>query len=720
MCSKVAMHFFKSSISLYTQRLMSVLVFIVFLSAPLKAQEQAVPILTKINFVERVYFREQTLQDMIQHPLGVPVQKALLEDDAKKIEVELQRRGYLKAQVRLSLQKVSPATALATFIFKAGDRAPLKEVYINGNQRVLENEFTPDLFSRERHPVGWLTQAGMYHRPYMDEDFQRILRVFYKHGHLESQVTDFRVSASPDKSWLSLSFDVVEGPKYFLDEVFFQGDVPAADIVQKAQEDVAVFKDAGVNLIALQERLDNVLNVYREQGHAFSRVRLEIPEVVDRDDGDKTARFNAVIEKGPVGKVAKIVLEGNKETKDFVVKRQLFFKEGDTYTLSKVRQSEASLKGLGYFQSVNIVHEPLEGDMTQLLMRVQMREQPTWIANIAPAYVGNEGLVLVGVLAFNNFLGMGTRFSAMGQFSALRQLFDVTYFEPRLLGSRNWLALDVHRRQLGYRYFTTEAVGGGFDVTWQLPWSMRLSTGFKSDLLNLTTPVEVGSEASPLGLMTDVWRQTLSTRLSRDTRNSRLMPTKGWVFAAGVKYAGPWTFSSPEMDWLESSLNLRAYVTPFWNTTFKFNVLYANATAIGGGVVPLSQRFFLGGFGSVRGFTPRSIASLGVAFGQDNIAIGGVEKVVQNTEIEFPVLPGNVFRGFVFLDAGNTYAESEALFQDVGQSGVGLPGGLFWSTGFGFVLKTPVLPFRFEWGLPLTRRVNDRSLDFFFGLGSAF
>ncbi len=714
------MHFSKTIISNVMPRFWSVLALCALFSGSLKAQEEALPLLTQIDFVDRVYFREQTLRDMIQHPLGVPVQEVILKSDAKKMKVELQRRGYLKADVSWSLRRISPSSVVAVFTFDAGERAPLRKVRINGNQRVLESEFTPDLFSRETHPVGFLTQAGMFHKPYMDQDFQRILRVFYKHGHLESQVTDFRVSASADKSWLSLSFDVIEGPKYFLDQVLFQGDVPAPEIVKKAQEDTAVFKESGVNLIALQERLDNVLDVYREKGHAFSRVRLEIPEVVDRDDGDKTARFNAIIEKGPVGRIAKIVLEGNEETKDFVIKRQLLIKEGDTYALSKVRQSEARLKGLGYFMSVNIVHEPFEGDMTRLLMRVQMREQPTWIANIAPAYVGNEGLVLVGVLAFNNFLGMGTRFSAMGQFSALRQLFDVTYFEPRLLGSRNWLALDVHRRQLGYRYFTTEAVGGGFDVTWQLPWAMRLSTGFKSDLLNLTTPVEAGPEASPLGLMSDVWRQTLSTRLSRDTRNSRLMPTKGWVFAAGVKYAGPWTFSSPEMDWLESSLNVRAYVTPFWNTTFKFNVLYANATAINGGVVPLSQRFFLGGFGSVRGFTPRSIASLGVAFGQDNIAIGGVEKIVQNTEIEFPVLPGNVFRGFVFLDAGNTYAEGETLFQDSGQNGIGLPGGLFWSTGFGFVLKTPVLPFRFEWGVPLTKRVNDRSLDFFFGLGSAF
>ena len=71
--------------------------------------------------------------------------------------------------------------------------------------------------------------------------------------------------------------------------------------------------------------------------------------------------------------------------------------------------------------------------MTQIVMRVQMRNSPLGLLILHPLTSGTR-LVLVGVLALI-FPGMGTRFSAMGQFSALRQLFDVTYFEPRLMGS---------------------------------------------------------------------------------------------------------------------------------------------------------------------------------------------------------------------------------------------------------------------------------------------
>ncbi|MBL92173.1 MAG: outer membrane protein assembly factor BamA [Myxococcales bacterium] len=682
--------------------------------------QAAETILADVQFIDRVYFREETLRELMVHEVGVSLSESLLQDDANNIASELQKRGFLDAKVGLRIVSISKTEAVALFVFDSGERSQLKEVKINGNERVPEAAFTPQLFSKEAHPLGWLTQAGLFHRPYLDDDSQRILRVFYEHGFLESQVTGFRVTASPGKDWLSLSFDVAEGPQYVLGGVSLAGDVPEAKATQDILAGVLKSKGQPVDLIGLQQRLDQVLDAHRQEGHAFARVRLEIPDVSNRDDGDKTASFRGVIDKGLVGKVSRIVIEGNKETRDFVIERMLTFKVGETYDIRKVRQSERAVKSLGYFLDVKVAHEPLQGSPEQLLMRVVVREQPTWIANIAPAYVGNEGMVLVGVLAFNNFMGLGTRFSAMGQFSNLRQLFDLSYFEPRLMGSGHAMSLDAHRRQWGYPNFITRTTGGGGNIIWRLPYNFRLGTGLISDLLGVSTPLEVVDPNAELGELQDVWRQMVNLNLSRDTRNSRLMPTRGWVLSTGTKYAGPYTGSSAPMNWIEGQANLRGYLTPFWQTTFKFNVLYARLWSLDDQPVPLSQRFFLGGFGSVRGFTPRSIASRGPAFGQGDVLIGGTEKFVQNTEVEFPLLPGNIFRGFVFLDAGNTYAENESIFVQQDYSMVGLPWGMYWSTGFGVVLKTPVLPFRFEWGLPLTQRPGDRSMDFFFGLGSAF
>ena len=677
-------------------------------------------VLTGVVFVNRVYFREETLREMMAHPVPGPLNAELLAADAETFARELQQRGFLHAKVSVRVRPDPRGQKLGQFLFNVGERAPLKEVRINGNVRVPEGKFTPHLFAKEEHPLGWLTQAGLFHRPYLNDDSQRILRVFYEHGFLESQVLGHRVAASSGKDWISLSFDVSEGPQYLLQEVGLAGELPGQTRIDAFSESMKPLQGKAVNLIGLQQRLNKFLDVERDEGHAFAGVRLEIPNVSSRDDGDKDAAFRGVIQKGPVAHFGKVIIEGNRETKDFVIRRMLRFKPGERYSISSVRQSEASVKSLGYFSSVNISHEPLEGNPEKLLMRVTVREQPTWIANVAPAFVGNEGMVLFGIVAFNNFLGRGTRFSTTGQFSRLRQHFKLSYFEPRLLNTYHTLSAEVHRRQWGYPQFITQTVGGSSRVSWQLPKSFRLGTGLTGDLLNLKTPLEVKDDAAPLGVLQDVYRNVINLNLSRDTRNSRLLPTKGWLVSLGSRYAGPLTGSSEEMDWIEGKANLRGYFTGLWQITFKFNLLYARLWSLNDQVLPLSQRYFLGGFGSVRGFTPRSIASIGEAFGQDQVMIGGTQKFVQNTEIDFPMFRGNIFRGFIFLDAGNTFAENEPLWSAQDNAGVALPGGLFWSTGFGVVLKTPVLPFRFEWGLPLTRRPTDRSLDFFFGLGSAF
>ena len=96
-------------------------------------------------------------------------------------------------------------------------------------------------------------------------------------------------------------------------------------------------------------------------------------------------------------------------------------------------------------------------------------------------------------------------------------------------------------------------------------------------------------------------------------------------------------------------------------------------------------------------------------------------RLVQNTEVEFPLWPDTPFRGFLFLDAGNVFGEGEFPFVGaIANRGTRLVGNLFMSVGFGVLLQTPVFPLRFEWSVPVTKREFDRPLDFFFGLGSSF
>jgi outer membrane protein insertion porin family len=204
-----------------------------------------------------------------------------------------------------------------------------------------------------------------------------------------------------------------------------------------------------------------------------------------------------------------------------------------------------------------------------------------------------------------------------------------------------------------------------------------------------------------------------------------LFPRNGFYAALSSSYAGMFTLSG--LSFLDTGLTVKGYWTPIFNITLKTNTDVGAVINPHGGVVPVTDRYFLGGLGSVRGYAPLTLGPTRAVpvrgGGTETIEAGGVVRAAQNLEVEFPIWPDTPFRGFVFLDAGNSFGEGElekAINGGDLHRGADLPYGFFFSTGFGLLLETPVLPFRFEWSVPLTRRELDQPINFFLGVGSAF
>jgi len=77
----------------------------------------------------------------------------------------------------------------------------------------------------------------------------------------------------------------------------------------------------------------------------------------------------------------------------------------------------------------------------------------------------------------------------------------------------------------------------------------------------------------------------------------------------------------------------------------------------------------------------------------------------------------------IFYDAGNAFARNKGFFQqsdDEQNKSLKLPLGLYHSVGFGVRWFSPIGPLRFEWGIPLTRRVQDQPILFEFTIGNSF
>ena len=586
--------------------------------------------LESVAFENRDYFKEETIKSFVNHPVPAPLDVATLEEDAQRIQAKYKIRGYLQAVVQLRLEAGSnPFSRVAVFEIAAGDRATLRAVHVVGNRHVKEKDLVEGFFSRKPEPLGLLTRAGTYHKPFVDRDQQVLLTNYYKRGYLSARVVQTRLVAGRDEETDELIFDVDEGPLYEISEIRIQGDVPEGTTADELRAELSIKDNDDADLITLDQEMDGLLNRLRDEGYAFAQFQRAAQVLAPRPQTPTRQRVGFVytIQKGPVATVGEVKLVGNENTFDHVLLRDIELAPGDKYSRTLMEKSQRNLKGLGYFAQVQV--RPVPTTTPGVVdLEVTVQEQPTILPSFLPALTANEGLVLIGLLAERNLLGTGLVASATGQFSfnftdganggclfvdalqCQRQLFDVGLTDPRFLNTRIQLSGEVHRRELFYYdYSIRSEIGGGVRLNAPIAprdWGLYLAAGLQSEFGGVVFGREIFADRSLFPV--NVMRNEVSATLSWDKRDSILTPRNGVFLSAGASYLGPLTLSG--VSALKGEATAKFFWTPAFGITLKSQTLGAYVANPHGGSVAVTDRFFLGGFGTLRGYAPRSISAV--------------------------------------------------------------------------------------------------------------
>ena len=191
---------------------------------------------------------------------------------------------------------------------------------------------------------------------------------------------------------------------------------------------------------------------------------------------------------------------------------------------------------------------------------------------------------------------------------------------------------------------------------------------------------------------------SVTPSIVRDSRDNVFNPSEGSVNSFEIQLAGlggdnryyrtignsTWYFALP------------GEMTGFVRGRFGFGDGY------GGKDLPPSERFFLGGVTTMRGFEFRDIGP------EDEVGnpLGGTSFVQFNIEIGRSL--GSVLRVVVFIDAGNVY-DSDNDF-DIGS--------LRRSAGLGIRIVTPIGPIRLDYGFKLDKKPGESAGRLGFLLGT--
>jgi outer membrane protein insertion porin family len=460
----------------------------------------------------------------------------------------------------------------------------------------------------------------------------------------------------------------------------------------------------------LQEDIKAIKDYYGARGYIDTNVRATRSPNVTNGKMDLVYTVN----EGELIYIDKIEVQGNKKTKDKVVRREIAVKPGEIYNTVKVDASKQRLENLGYFSRVTTQAEHTDVDNRRNLI-ISVEEQRTGEVSFGVGFSSVDSLLGFAELKQGNFdianppyfTGAGQKFRVRAQYGLQRQDYIISFTEPWFMNEQLAVGGDVFYNEATYlsNYYDERRYGGDVRVSRALDEFMYLEFMYKYEIIDI---FNVADDATTAIAQEEGQRSKSSIflALTRDERDSVFLPSKGYKATLfGELAGGPF---GGDTDLYKVGISAQKFFTMPWfdKHILSFNLQATTVDKYGGSDrVPIFDRLFLGGAYDLRGFDYRDISPV-----QNGEPIGGRSSGFLQTEYSFPVIERVRFA--VFHDIGSVSPKAWDF-----QTG----SDLFSDAGVGLRLNLPIGPINLDFGVPLlTNKQNDSTGKFNFSAGYQF
>lgn len=623
--------------------------------------------------------------------------EAVSENLDKLIDYYKKEGYYFATASSRTEESENPPTVTIRFLINEGPRVQLDKIKISGNHAVKTNEIK-DVMDLQESGIFRKTRIT---KDAIDQDIERIKAFYESKGFQKAEVKAGDLVFSQDRTKADLPIVIDEGPKTIISSIDFKGNSQIGTDKLRA----AITEKTGDPFSPQQEKDDqnSVLSTYSQKGFVHATVDSE--NKFSEDYTKAQVVFN--ISEGMEERAGRIILRGNEQAKDKVVLRELLIKTGDPLDYEKILKSQQRIYKLGFFSQVKI--QPVEPEKVQPVkdLLVTVKERDAGAVEVGAGYGDYDRYRGFAEVSYKDLWGLGHRISLRGEMSTKEGKALLTYrwpwFMDRALDYRTSLVyLDSHKPSYHIIDFILNT---GFDKSFGDHITTSLAYQYEKVKLGAIRP---GAVLAP----EDQRKSSLasiSPSAIFDYRDNPFNPTRGSMYAAIVK--GAFKYIGSTVNMLKMTAQGSWYIPIYKKIIFGFSARGGIAGWPSGPFnVPISERFFLGGASSLRGYTYESVAPTA----KDGTPAGGDSMALFNTEVRFP-LPYSF--GFVtFLDAGNVWLihKPEEGFVQTGTN------GLRYGAGVGLRYDTPVGPLRLDYGIKLNPLPGESRGVLHFTLGQAF
>ena len=679
------------------------------------------PTISRIEFTGMKEFDPELVRKSLK---AVGVAEARFYDKAliDKAEQELKRqyvgKGMFAAEVVATVTPLERNQVAVYFNIDEGPVAKIQEINFIGNEEFSESTLKSQMQLKTGGWLSWYSKDNQYSKQKLTADLESIRSYYLNRGYLEFVIESTQVSITPDKKGIFLTISIREGKKFTVKDVRLAGDLLGKEA--EFMELIKLKPGDTYSSAKLTESTKAIAEVLGTYGYAFATVNPQPDVRRDLAEVDLTL----VIDPGRRIYVRQVAISGNAKTRDVVIRREMRQFESSWFDSDKIELSKKRLNRLGYFTETDIATEDVPGSPDQVDVNVKVTEKPTGAITLGAGFSSTEKLILSAGINQDNAFGTGTAVGLNFSLGKINQNLTLSNYDPYFTEEGISRYTDLYYRSSKPLYYIGDPdyqiKNVGTNVKFGVPYTevdrVFFGTGFEAFQINTSsnTPIPYLTYAQSYGVAPPGYPATLNTYnvpvtvgWSRDGRDSALIPSDGSLEQLSGEVGTP----VANMTFYRLYGQYQKY-----HSFSKGNILSVNGEigygqAYGSNPYPITKNYYVGGIGSVRGYSP---GSLGPQYYNTNTGsyqpTGGQSKIVANVEYTVPV-PGSgvdkTLRTFAFIDGGNAFGQNLNLV-------------LRYSYGLGISWISPLGPLKFSYGIPYKSQPTDNIQRLQFQVGTSF
>lgn len=683
-------------------------------------------LVTAIEIVGNKAYKDSSLRYLLKQKLEVPADDKIVAADCAAILEKYRSGGYHGTTVSSNFEdSADGSTCTLTYVIQEAARAKLQGVVFDGNTVFEDSEIKSQLLTK-RQWWRYIFRFGNYfNEQLLHYDKKKISDLYATRGYLDFAVEDVELRYDEEQKWVTVVFKFYEGKPYTVGKIAIEGNsrFTAEELLSKTTLASGQVYDS---------RLESQdITAMRREYEVLGYGELKF---IPRHDSDRSTQLVDITYKvveGTQSRIRDIVIVGNEVTKNKVIQRELAIHADDYTDLSRINLSKQRLQNLDYFESVEMY--PIATPVPDLRdLRIELKEKSTGTMSLGAGFSSEDSVM--GFLEFTetNFdlgrlfdwppKGGGQRFRAYLGIGTDVQNVSISFIEPAFLDRNLELSNDLFLNTRFEDDYDERHIGGAVMLSWPIAFRLpgveqvefwRLGLGVRIehirisdvddprwddddehyDYINYCLEDEEGGE----------FANRLILRLSRDTRDQFRFPTRGsrisleteFVTSALGSYSNYFRFHAGGIK----------YVPVVQDFVLKMSLDGWAASHLSGDDIKIFDRYFGGGYGTIRGFKRRDVSPVNY----NENPIGGLTMLMASVELIKPI------KDFMFVslftDIGNTWWDS--FDADLGD--------LNMSVGVGVQFKA--VPIRLDYGYPVKTAgeyLDGKSGRFHFNIGISY